>query len=154
MAVENETASTAAAAVALVLLLPTTRRYLWRLTFGRFQSAEAAQRAAEQRIVSLGEAIDSQAAETEKLTAQLAKAREEYAASLAQLKGAASELRVLASTVDSTERRARTLMQDLRELRSKHALQMRSDLAIKSSALAKQKAAVDKAVAGLAKEGF
>jgi DNA repair ATPase RecN len=127
---------------------------LWRSTFGRLQSAEAAQRAAEQRIVSLGEVIDSQASETEKLASQLAKARGEYAASLAQLKGAASELRGLASKVDSTDRKARALMQDLRELRSKHALQMRSDLAIKASALAKQKASVDKIVAGLAKDGL
>lgn len=121
---------------------------------GRFQSAEAAQRAAEQRIVSLGEVIDSQAPELEKLAAQLAKARDQYTASLAQLEGAASELRGFASKVDSTDRKARTLMQDLRELRSKHALQMRSDLAIKSSALAKQKAAVDKVVTRLAKEGL
>ncbi|KAG7673427.1 hypothetical protein Ndes2526B_g03128 [Nannochloris sp. 'desiccata'] len=154
IAVENEIASTAAAATTLALLLPTTRRLLWRSTFGRFQSAEAAQRAAEQRIVSLGEVIDSQAPELEKLAAQLATARDQYTASLAQLKGAASELRGLASKVDSTDRKARVLMQDLRELRSKHALQMRSDLAIKSSVLAKQKAAVDKVVAKLAKEGF
>lgn len=154
VAVENETASTAAAALGLILLLPTTRRLLWRSTFGRFQSAETAQRAAEQRIVSLGKVIDLQASEAEKLATQLAKAREEYASSLAKLKGAASELRGLASKVDSTDRKARALMQDLKELRSKHALQMRSDLAIKASELAKQKNAVDKVVAGLAKDGF
>lgn len=98
--------------------------------------------------------IDSQASEAEKLAASLAKAREEYATSLAKLKEAASDVRGLASKVDSTDRKARALMQDLRELRSKHALQMRSDLAIKASTLAKQKSAIEKAVAKLAKDGF
>lgn len=152
--VQNESASIAAAVGLVAITLPTTRRILWRTTFGRLQSAEAAQRAAEQRLVSLQELIDSQAGEADKLAEQLAVARDRYSKALGELKNAASAMRGLESTVNSTESKARSLMQDLRELRSKHALQMRSELAVKAAAVAKQKSAVEKVVAGLAKDGF
>ena len=85
---------------------------------------------------------------------QLAAAKEEYSRGIASMKSAASALRGLNRDVESTEKTAKTLMRDLRELRSKHALQMRSDLAVKVSAVGKQKSAVERVVNSLAKDGF
>jgi len=46
------------------------------------------------------------------------------------------------------------LMEDLRELRSKHALQLRSNVAVMSRAAALRQAEVEKLVFGLSKDGF
>ena len=152
--VQYETAAIAGAAGIVIVALPTTRRIIWRMTFGRLQSAEAAQKAAEQRLVSLQELIDSNAKDADKLAEQLAVTKGRYSTAVAEVQNAASAMRGLESNVESTESKARTLMQDLRELRSKHALQMRSELALKAATVAKQKSAVEKVVASLAKDGF
>lgn len=152
--VQYETASIAAAVGLAALILPGPRRFLWRSTFGRFQSAESLQAAAEARLTSLAQAIDAQGAEAEQLAEKLASARAEYSAAAATLRSAASDMRSFAGRVEGTEKKVQALMQDLRELRSKHALQMRSDAAVHASAAARQRAAVDKVVHGLSKDGF
>lgn len=45
-------------------------------------------------------------------------------------------------------------MYNLRELRSKQALQLRSDVAVKAAAAAKQRAGLEKLVMGLEKKGL
>ncbi len=152
--VQYETASIAAAVGLTALILPGPRRLLWRATFGRFQSAESLQAAAEARLTSLAQAIDAQGGEAEQLAEKLAAARADYAAAASTLRSAASDMRSFAGKVEGTEQKVEALMRDLRELRSKHALQMRSDAAVHASAAARQRAAVDKVVSGLAKDGF
>jgi len=46
------------------------------------------------------------------------------------------------------------LMADLRDLRSKHALQLRSDVAVMAKQASKQHVALEKQIVGLAQDGF
>jgi hypothetical protein len=107
LAVDHETAASAAGLTALALLLPAPRRFLWRQTLGRLQSAEAAHKAAAGRVAALAERVEAQGGEVQKLGARLAAAREEHARGLAKLKATAAELRSLSGRVYSTERSAR-----------------------------------------------
>ena len=81
-------------------------------------------------------------------------AQAEYARGLSKLQGTAAELRSLSGRAGSTEKKAKRLMEDLRELRSKQALQLRSDAAVKALAATKQHTAVQQLVEKLGREGF
>lgn len=151
---EHETISVAAAVAITALILPAPRRLLWKLTFGRFQSAQSAQLAAESRIASLVQTIDIQAGEAGKLLERLALAKTDYQNALRKMTGTTSELRSLVGRVEGTERNAKALMRDLRDLRSKHALQLRSDVAVKVAEVGKQKGVLERAVHDLEKNGL
>lgn len=106
-AVEHQNISVAAGTFALALVLSPTRRLLWRMTLGRFQSAEAAFAAAERRLSSLKETIELQAGETEKLSERLEAARLEYERGLSKLTAAAAEVKRLAAKVEKTDHSAK-----------------------------------------------
>lgn len=151
---QNETAATVTAIGIVALILPTTRRMLWRSTVGRFQSEEAAHLAAEQRLTALTTTVDAQAGEVEKLGQRLALAQQEYSRGLAKLRSTAGELRNLMDRVEKTEQKTRMFMEDLRELRAKHALQMRSEAAVQAQKSGKQRRNLENLVSGLTKDGF
>ena len=151
---QNETATTLSAIGVVALILPTTRRMLWRATFGRFRSEEAAQMAAEQRLTAFTTTVDAQAGEVEKLSQRLSLAQQEYARGLAKLQSTAGELRNLLGRVEKTESKTRMFMDDLRELRAKHALQMRSEAAVQADKSGKQRRTLERLVSALTKDGF
>lgn len=107
LARENETTATIAGVGLVAVILPGTRRLLWRMTLGRLQSAEAAQKSAELRVQSLATRLTEHDGEVQKLSERLALARQEYERGLSKLQGAASELRSLSSRVEGTERKAK-----------------------------------------------
>jgi len=106
LAREHENATIAGALGLAAIILPAPRRLLWRLTLGRFQSAEAAQRSAELKVASLSQRITEQEGEVKKLTERLDMARSEYARGLSKLQGAASELRGLTQRMQATEKKS------------------------------------------------
>eukprot|EP00887_Chlorella_sp_A99_P007703 scaffold20.g7703.t1 len=96
----------------------------------------------------------AQSKEVQRLEERVAAARAEYERGLSKLKAASSELQSLGGRVRGAEKSAHALITDLRELPSKAALQMRSDVAQKASAAAGQRSAIEKLVRSLAKQGI
>ncbi|KAK9837098.1 hypothetical protein WJX81_002663 [Elliptochloris bilobata] len=150
---EHQAASTALAAGAALVILPGPRRILWRQTLGRLRSKEAQYQAIETRARQAQETLTQQEAEAVKLEQRLAAAREQYDSGLSKLRSTARQLESLASQVRSTERTGRNLILDLRELPSKQALGLRSEVAMQVAAAKRQAAILDKQVWGLVKKG-
>lgn len=106
VAAEHESITMATIAATLMLMIPSTRRLVWRMTFGRFQSAESAFAAAEKRFANLQESINMQTKDSEKLLERFDAAKKEYERGLSKLTDTAAEYRRLAGRAESTERKA------------------------------------------------
>lgn len=89
-----------------MVLLPGMRRLVWRMTFGRYLTPQAATEAAEARLSLMRKELETQQGDIKKLTERLSMAKEEYARGLSKLKGAAKEMRRLETHVQSSESRA------------------------------------------------
>ena len=89
-----------------VVLTPAGRRLVWKMTFGRYQSPEAAAQAASASLVAMRNSLEAQQGEIKKLSERLTMAQEEYARGLAKLRGAASEMRNLESRTQCSMRKA------------------------------------------------
>lgn len=153
-ALEHQEAATGGAVGAALVLLPGPRGWVVRKVLKRFRSQEAVFRNAELRNAQLADRLSLQSKEVQRLEERVAAARAEYERGLSKLKAASSELQSLGGRVRGAEKSAHALITDLRELPSKAALQMRSDVAQKASAAAGQRSAIEKLVRSLAKQGI
>ncbi|GAB4819078.1 hypothetical protein N2152v2_006124 [Parachlorella kessleri] len=151
--VEHQNESLAAAAVLAAVVLPGPRRFLLRNTIGRLRSEEAIYKSSELRATSLADKLEGQHKELQKLQERLALAQEEYQRGLSKLRQTASELQRLSGRVHSSEKTARALLGDLRQLPSKAALQLRADVAQAASVANSQRSEIEKMVIRLAKQG-
>jgi predicted nucleic acid-binding Zn-ribbon protein len=102
----------------------------WRATFGRFTSQENLLQTSESSVSSMLGDLQIQKNEIEKLGERLTMAQEEYARGKAKLVAAAREMRALESRAGKSERRAKDLLYEIRGIRAKGALQLRSDAAV------------------------
>lgn len=149
-----EPASSAVAAGTALLLIPATRRILYRQTLGRLRSEEAVFRSAERKSKTLAETVDIQSKEAEKLQERVKLAEEEYYRGLSKLKSASSQLQSLIKQVNKTEKNAKGLIRDLRELPSQQALALRAEVAQQKAAAKTQHDNLDRTLYQLVKKGL
>jgi hypothetical protein len=126
---ENPASATAGALTFLALALPGPRALLWRSTLGRLQSEEALFNACVRRSETL--ALDAEAAsgEIQRLTEAASAAEVEMKRGAANLKSAARELRAMESRTYGMDKKATTLLNDLRVLPSKEAVALQEQVA-------------------------
>lgn len=153
-AAEHQTATATALTGLALLILPGPRRFLYRHTFGHLKSEEAVLRSAQVRQQSITEALLSDAAEAQKLLQRQAAAEAQYDQGLQKLQATARQLRNLSSKVKGTETAAERLVKTLRELPSKEALALRSEMATKAAAAKQQRAALDRQLWAIANRGI
>jgi hypothetical protein len=151
---ENQVATTAVLTGATVVAIPVLRRAVWRATFGRFSNPERMAETYESNITSMVGQLETQKGEITKLSERLTAAQEEYARGLAKLRDAASEMRSLESRVQKSEKYSKDLLYDIRSLRAKQALQLRSDAAVVVEAAKRQRHQVEKIVHKLDTHGL
>jgi hypothetical protein len=151
---EHRVTAATVGATAMVVLLPGVRRSLWRVTFGRFTSPEQMVETCEGSIKSMVADLQAQKGEIAKLSERLQVAREQYASGLAKLRHAASEMRSLESRVQTSETKAKDLLYEIRNIRSKQALQLRSDAAVVVESAKRQRNQVGKIVGKLDSHGL
>lgn len=151
---EHRVASSAGLAGLVVVLVPGVRRAIWRKTFGRFTSTEHMVEGFENQIKSMVGGLELQKGEITKLSERLTMAQAEYARGLSKLQSAASEMRSLESRVHKSERNAKDILYEIRNIRSKQALQLRSDAAVVVESASKQAKQVEKIVSKLDKHGL
>ena len=146
--------SIAVGVAAAAILLPGPRRFLLRNTIGRLRSEEAVVRSAELRGSGVRARVEAHAGEMKKLEERLGLAQAEYTRGLGKLRATASELASLQSRMGSAERAAEQLLQDLRRLPSKQAVQLRADAAKELAEAKGQRKAVERLIKSLAKQGI
>mmetsp|Transcript_14516 Transcript_14516/g.31582 ORF Transcript_14516/g.31582 Transcript_14516/m.31582 type:complete len:237 (+) Transcript_14516:100-810(+) len=141
-----------AAGVGSLLLIPFTRRLLYRQTLGRFRNNESTLKSAEGRVEGLKAKMEDYSKEADKLAERMAKAEEEMKRGMAKLKATRLELQRLSAVVGKGQRTAQATMQDLRSLPAKmeNVLPLRGEAANQVSALKSQKSKIDKMVRRIA----
>jgi septal ring factor EnvC (AmiA/AmiB activator) len=154
LAVQNKGLATAAVVGLTAVVLPGPRRYLWRHTLGRFRSPAAAQESARLDAESLTKRIEAQNEQLTSVSKQLAAAREEHSKALAALRAVSRNTRTLAADVNASEAKASSLLEELRQLKGREALELRNQVAQKASLLRTQAASVHTMEVTLAREGF
>lgn len=142
--VDHQVVSVASISAVAFLSVPAFRRVLWRSTIGRFVSQEQLLKSSESSITSMLGDLNLQKNEIEKLGERLTTAQEEYARGKAKLVAAAREMRALESRVGKSEQKAKDLLYEIRGIRAKGALQLRSDAAVVVEAAKTQRKAVEK----------
>ena len=151
---ENQVATSAGLVGVTVVAVPVLRRAVWRATLGRFSNPDRMAEAYESNITSMIGQLETQKGEITKLSERLTFAQEEYARGLAKLRDAASEMRSLESRVQKSEKHSKDLLYNIRSLRAKQALQLRSDAAVVVEAAKRQRHQVEKIVNKLDTHGL
>ena len=149
---EHQIISTAS--ISAVVLLTAFRRSLYRATLGRFVTAEQLLKNKESSVTAMLGDLNLQKNEIQKLAERLTLAREEYVRGKAKLNAAAKEMRSLESRVGTSERKAKDLLSEIREIRAKGSLQLRSDAAVVVEAAKTQRRQVEKIVWKLDSHGI
>jgi predicted RNase H-like nuclease (RuvC/YqgF family) len=141
---DHQVISTASVTAVALLSVPGLRRMAWRATFGRLSSQENLLKTSESSVSSMLSDLHVQKNEIEKLGERLTMAQKEYARGRAKLVAAAKEMRTLESRAGKSERRAKDLLYEIRGIRAKGALQLRSDAAVVVEAAKTQRRQVEK----------
>ncbi|CAM6127410.1 unnamed protein product [Calypogeia fissa] len=136
--------------VGALLLMKRPRRFLWRNTIGRFQTEEQLVISSEKYVKELRQSVDLLKNESKKLEERAKLAEEELTRGRSKLKNAGSQLRNLVSTYYKTERHARGLVDDLRELPGRQALKLRAEVASMAAEAKSQRSSLDKDVVRIA----
>ena len=141
---DHQIISVASLSAVALLGVPGLRRMVWRATFGRFTSEENLLKSSESSIASILGDLHLQKNEIEKLGERLTMAQEEYVRGRAKLMAAAKEMRALESRAGKSERRAKDLLYEIRTIRAKGSLQLRSDAAVVVEAAKTQRRQVER----------
>lgn len=141
-----------AAAAFVLTAMPGVRRLAYRVTLGRLRNPEAVVSSSEAKLSTLTTKTNEFAAESKKLQERAQLAEEEMTRGYNKLKAARQELQRLESSVAKSERLAANVLQDLRSMRSNsRATELRSEVAVKLSALKQQRAALQKEIKWIVK---
>ncbi|MEW5297756.1 MAG: hypothetical protein WDW38_006940 [Sanguina aurantia] len=144
-----------ASGLGLALLLPGTRRLLYRMTIGAMRNPESIRQASEGRVTVLRTQLEDYSKEALKLQVRMTAAEEEMLRGLTKLKATRAEFERLHSVVEKGEHTATGV---LRELRSIHKLDavsaLRGEAATQLSGFRAQRRALEKSIYKLAKQGM
>ncbi|KAG2495417.1 hypothetical protein HYH03_006364 [Edaphochlamys debaryana] len=126
-----------------MLLLPGTRRLLYRATLGRLRSVDNILKGSEGKVEGLRVKMGDFSSEAKKLQERLAVAEDEYVRGRQKLKATRQELQRLASVVAKSERQAAGVLEDLRSIKkADKATQLRAEAASQVSSLRAQRTAL------------
>lgn len=130
-----------AACVAVAMTLPATRALIWRSTIGRLQSEEAIFNACVRKSEMLALDAERASGEIQKLTAAATAAEAELKQASSKLRAAARELRSIESRTYGMDKKATSILDDLRVLPSKEAVALRDNVASTVEEVEKHRAA-------------
>lgn len=145
-ATANPYVSYPAAGASAILLIPFTRRLLWRQTLGRFRNPESVVRSCEGRVKGIGSRMEEYTNDVQKLQERMAAAETEYRSGMSKLKATRQEMQRLASSLASGERTATKTLSELRTISPKleNVLQLRGEAAAHAAALRSNKVKLNK----------
>mmetsp|Transcript_19698 Transcript_19698/g.31902 ORF Transcript_19698/g.31902 Transcript_19698/m.31902 type:complete len:253 (-) Transcript_19698:66-824(-) len=141
-----------ATGIGAALLLPGTRRALWRATFGR-QSEEAIFNSCQRSAETLKIGAEGRSAELTALKESAAAAAEEMARGKSKLHAAAAALKRLGSVTAREESKVAGVMDELRLLPSKQAMGLLSEMAGTAASLSKVRGGVDSTLTVIHRNG-
>ncbi|XP_059628709.1 RGS1-HXK1-interacting protein 1 [Cornus florida] len=141
------------AVTAAFLLMRGPRRFLFRHTFGRFQSEEAQFIKAEKNLKELNLSVDLMKNESRKLLERAALAEKEMKQGHTELMSAGSQIQRLAKSVCKVEAQALDLMDGLREIPGREALKLRAEVASMGSLLQQQRIAMNRRIVKISELG-
>ncbi|GAB4854913.1 RGS1-HXK1-interacting protein 1 [Ancistrocladus abbreviatus] len=136
------------------LLLQGPRRFLLRHTLGRFQSEEAQFVRAEKNVKELYLSVDLVKKDSKKLLERAALAEREMRHGQAELMNAGSHIRQLAKSINQVEAKVTDVMDGLRQIPGREALQLRAEVASFASLLKQQKTSVNRRLGKLSDLGI
>ncbi|WCJ28508.1 hypothetical protein M5689_010204 [Euphorbia peplus] len=143
----------ALSASASLLLLPGPRRFLFRTTFGRFQSEEAKFIKAEKNVKGLNLSVDLMKNESKKLLERASLAEKDMNFGHNELKEAGRKIQHLAKSAYKVETQVADLMDGLREIPGREALKLRAEVASMASNLKQQRVLLNKQVMKISELG-
>ncbi|XP_048499835.1 RGS1-HXK1-interacting protein 1 isoform X1 [Beta vulgaris subsp. vulgaris] len=126
------------------LLMRGPRRFLFHHTVGRLQSEEAQFVRAEKSVKMLELSVDLMKKESRKLLERASLAEKEMINGQTDLMNAGKHIRHLAKSVDQVENQAADLVDLLREIPGREALQLRAQVASVASLLKQQRTGLAK----------
>ncbi|KAG1660124.1 hypothetical protein FOA52_003784 [Chlamydomonas sp. UWO 241] len=141
-----------AAGTATVLLLPFTRRLLYRATLGRLRNEASVVASCDARAKGIASRMDEYSAEVTKLQEKMVAAEAEYRGGMAKLRSTRQQMQRLSLSLGAGERSASGMVKELRSLspRVDNVLQLRGEAAGHAYTLRSHKAKVDKFVRRIA----
>ncbi|XP_050370059.1 RGS1-HXK1-interacting protein 1 [Argentina anserina] len=145
-AAENPGSAIGIGLTAAFIFLPGPRRFLFRHTFGRFQSLEAKFAKAEKNVNQFNFSVDHLKRESNKLIERASLAEKQMNFGQTDLIEVGSRIQSLSKSVRKVEAQAADLMDGLREIPSGEALKLRAQVAAMTSELKTQKAVMDKRI--------
>uniref|UniRef100_A0A2P2PJB5 Uncharacterized protein MANES_03G086300 n=1 Tax=Rhizophora mucronata TaxID=61149 RepID=A0A2P2PJB5_RHIMU len=150
---EHPGAAIGIAVTAGLLLMRGPRKFLFRHTFGRFQSEEAQFLKAEKNLKEFNLSVDLMKKESSKLLERAALAEKDMKHGLTELMAAGNEIHRLAKSVYKTETKAADLMDELRETPGREALKLRVEVASMASLLKQQRLMLNKRILKISELG-
>ncbi|XP_002523392.2 RGS1-HXK1-interacting protein 1 [Ricinus communis] len=136
------------------LLMRGPRRFLFRHTFGRFQSEEAKFLKTEKNVKELNLSVDLMKNESRKLLERASLAEKDMKHGHTELMDAGSQIQRLAKSIYKVETQVAGLMDGLREIPGRDALKLRAEVATMASALKKHKSVLDKRIMKISELGI
>ncbi|XP_020211802.1 RGS1-HXK1-interacting protein 1 [Cajanus cajan] len=131
---------------AALLAMRAPRRFLFRHTFGRFQSEETRYARTEKNVKDLNLSLDLLRKESVKLLQRTALAEKEMKYGHTELVGAGTQFQQLAKSAYKVETRAADLLDKLRYIPSRESLALRAEVASMASTLNRQRSALNKRI--------
>ncbi|XP_052192324.1 RGS1-HXK1-interacting protein 1 [Diospyros lotus] len=137
-----------------ILLMRGSRRFLFRHTFGRFQSEESQIIKAEKNVKELNLSVDLMKKESRKLLERAALAEKDMKQGHFELMNAGSQIQRRAKSAYKVEVQASELMEGLREIPGREALRLRAEVASMTSILRQQRVAMNKRIMKISELGI
>ncbi|GAB2229390.1 hypothetical protein Droror1_Dr00023530 [Drosera rotundifolia] len=135
-------------------LMRGPRKFLLRQTLGRFQSKEAQFNRAEKNVKELNLSVDIFKKDGDKLLQRADLAEKEMRCGQAELMNAGTHIRNMAKSIYGLEGRASDLMDGLREVPGREAIQIRAEVASFAARIKEQRATLDKRMATMSELGI
>ncbi|CAL0331257.1 unnamed protein product [Lupinus luteus] len=141
---ENQALGAGLAISAALIAMRAPRRFLFRHTFGRFQSEEARYVSAEKSVKDLNQSLELMKNESKKLLERTTLAEKDMKYGYNELMSTGTKCKQLTKSLYKVEARAADLMDRLREVPTRESLALRADVASMVSNLKRQRSALEK----------
>ncbi|OIV94227.1 hypothetical protein TanjilG_09382 [Lupinus angustifolius] len=151
---ENPALGAGLAISAALIAMRAPRRFLYRHTFGRFQSEEARYASAEKSVKDLNQSLELMRNESKKLLERTTLAEKDMKYGYNELMSTGTKCKKLAKSLYKVEARAADLMDRLREVPTRESLALRADVASMVSTLKRQRSALDKRILKISELGL
>ncbi|KAE9607336.1 hypothetical protein Lal_00026743 [Lupinus albus] len=151
---ENPALGAGLAISAALIAMRAPRRFLFRHTFGRFQSDEARYASAERSVKDLNQSLELMKNESRKLLERTTLAEKDMKYGYNELTSTGTKCKQLAKSLYKVEARAADLMDRLREVPTRESLALRADVASMVSTLKRQRSVLDKRIMKISELGI